>query len=587
MVFFVLTSAFSLFSFGSVIPILNILFETTEAVEYTTAPEFGLSTKAFLNYLNYQIYHFVQTNGTQRALMLICIFIVVMFFLKNIMRFAAYYFLSPIRNGVMRDLRNKIHNRLIQLPVGYFNEERKGNLLSKVTNDVAEIEWAIIGSLELIFRDPITIVLYLSTMVFMSWKLTVFVLLILPVSGLMISLVAKTLKKPAQQGTRKMGDVLSVIEESISGIRIIKAFTAEKQVDDKFKETNNQHFRLMNRVTRLQYLGSPSSEFFASLSLALLLWFGGKLILSGDDGMTGAFFITYIIIFSQLIQPAKAISEAFFRIKKGMVSVERINEVILAETEQYQEDKQSLSGFNQSIDFKDVSFSYTGEKQAIKNFNLTIQKGETVALVGASGSGKTTIANLIPRFFEVKNGAVTIDGTNLSDYSLQSLRKQMGIVTQESILFNDSIRNNIAFGTENASLEDIKQAAKIANALEFIEKLDQGFDTNIGDLGSKLSGGQRQRLSIARAVLKNPPILILDEATSALDTESEKLVQDAIIKLMQNRTSIVIAHRLSTIQHADKIVVMNEGEIVEVGKHEELLANKGMYQRLVELQTVN
>ncbi|MES2629515.1 MAG: ABC transporter ATP-binding protein, partial [Bacteroidota bacterium] len=525
----------------------------------------------------------VVETGVQRALMLICIFIVVMFFLKNLMRVLAYYFLSPLRNGVIRDIRENIESRLLMLPLGYFTEERRGNILSKVTYDVTEVEWAIIGSVEMLFRDPITLLIYLVTMLIMSWQLTLFVLVLLPISALFISLIGKSLKRPAQKGTEKMGEVISIVEETLAGMKIIKAFGAEEQVLGKFRTTNNEHFRLMTKVYRRQYLGSPASEFMGSLSLALLLWFGGNLILDKTSGFDGAFFIAYIMIFSQMIQPAKAISEALFRIRKGMVSVERINEILDAETEPA--GPSDRVGFNEELSFNNVTFAYNDEKTIIDNLSLSIKKGETVALVGQSGGGKSTLANLIPRFYDINGGSITLDGRDVKTIGLKPLRELMGIVTQESILFNDTVFNNIAFGMDNVVEADVIEAAKIANAHDFISRLDKGYQTNIGDLGGKLSGGQRQRLSIARAVLKNPSILILDEATSALDTESERLVQDALEKLMKNRTSIVIAHRLSTVQHADKIVVIEKGKIVEQGTHPELIAGNGAYRRYFEMQS--
>lgn len=583
--FFILSSVFSLFSFTSVIPFLNILFQTTKVSLPAVAPELHLNN--ILEYFNYQVNSFVLANGEKKALMYICVFIVSMFFMKNLMRFMAYYFLAPVRNGVMRDIRENIEARLLILPLGYFTDERKGNILSKVTYDVTEVEWAIIGSVELLFRDPITLVIYLASMIFMSWQLTLFVLILLPISGLLISMIAKTLKKPAQQGTKKMGDVISIVEETLAGMKIIKAFGAEKHVLDKFKVTNNEHFRLMTKVYRRQYLGSPSSEFFGSLSLAMLLWFGGNLILDKTSGFDGAFFIAYIMIFSQMIQPAKAISEAFFRIRKGMVSVDRINEIMDAGTEPQEFNDTGKINFRDKIELDNISFSYTDEKSVISNLSLTINKGETVALVGQSGGGKTTLANLIPRFYSLDSGSIKLDGVDISTIGLKPLRDLMGMVTQESILFNDTVFNNIAFGLNDITEQQVIEAAQIANAHEFIMKLEHGYQSNIGDLGGKLSGGQRQRLSIARAVLKNPAILILDEATSALDTESERLVQDALEKLMQNRTSIVIAHRLSTVQHADKIVVIEKGQIVEQGTHSELIAGNGAYRRYCEMQSFN
>ncbi|TXC81702.1 ABC transporter ATP-binding protein [Luteibaculum oceani] len=582
--FNLLTSLFSLFSFASIIPFLDILFGgKTELLPHPG--EFEFSSDYILGLLNHHIAQFISEQGKMEALLYVCFFIVSMFIMKNICRYFAFYHMAPIRNGVVRDIRESIHQRMLKLPIFYFSEERKGNLITKVTSDVTEIEWSIIGSLEMIFRDPITFIIYLGTMFLMNWKLTLFVLILLPISGIIISSIAKKLKKAAQQGQNKLGEVISIIEESLSGMRILKAFNAEEQQHDKFNKENNHYYSLMVKLFRRQYMASPISEVLGATSLVVVLFYGGNLILNDTSNFDGAFFVTFLIIFSQLIPPAKSFSEAFFKLKKGMASANRINELFLAEEEPVVKGKNlPLKEFNSSIVLKNLNFKYPNGKTALKQLNLEIKKGETVALVGQSGSGKSTLISLLPAFFPVEKGLILLDGTCLTDYNLRDLRKLFGIVTQDAILFNDTIANNIAVGNPNATREEIEQAAKIANAHEFISSFENGYDYRVGDGGTKLSGGQKQRVSIARAILKNPPILLLDEATSALDTESEKLVQDALTKLMQNRTSIVIAHRLSTINQADRIVVMHDGEIAEIGTHKELLDKKGKYYNLHTLQ---
>ncbi len=581
-----LATLFSLFSLTAVAPFLTILFAEDSPKLPPVAPEFGLNSSDFLAYMNYQFGSFIANYGPQQALVYFCIFIVVVFVLKNITSYFTLYFIAPIRIGVVRDLRESMHQKLLSLHLGYYSEERKGDLISRATSDVTEVENSIISSLEMIFRDPILIVAYLSTMVFMSWKLTIFVLILLPVSGIFISRIGKSLKGASSRGQSKLGEVLSVFEESLGGLRIIQAFNAQRQTQERFKESNNAYHRLMIRLYRKQYLGSPLTEILSAITLAILIYYGGLLVFDAkEDGFTGAFFVTFIVIFSQIIAPAKSFSQAYFKIQKGIASVERINKVLHADEEiKDPVQPKPLNEFKAELRFEEVSFRY-GENKVLDHISIGIAKGEKVALVGPSGGGKSTMANLVPRFYDVSGGKITIDGTDIREFKIGDLRHLFGIVTQESILFNDTIANNIRMSRPGATMAEVEEAAKIANAFDFITEFEKGFDTNVGDGGGRLSGGQKQRISIARAVLKNPPFLILDEATSALDTESERLVQDAINKLMQNRTSLVIAHRLSTIQHADKIVVLEGGQITEMGGHDALLQKAGTYKRLHDMQS--
>lgn len=586
--FNILATIFSLFSLAAVAPFLSILFNNDVIELPAEAPEFYLSSDQFLLWADYHIKYFISTNGPQQALVYFCLFVVVIFTLKNIARYFSLYNLVPIRVGVVRDIRESIHNKILALPLGYYSNERKGDILSRSTADVSEIEVSIISSLEMLFRDPILIITYLATMIIMSWELTIFVLILLPVSGVFIGIIGKTLRSASHRGQSKLGEVLSSLEETLGGLRIIKAFNAEGEKHQQFQLVNNGYYKLMVRLLKRQHLSGPLTEILSAITLAIVIYFGGLLVLSAaNDGFTGEFFITFILIFSQLIAPAKSFSEAYAKVQKGIASVERVNEIMNAkETISDPEKPRPLKSFEEKIEFRDVEFKY-GNTPVLQNINLIIEKGKKIALVGASGGGKSSLANLPPRFYDVSAGALYLDGNDVRDYRVKDLRNLMGIVSQDSILFNDSIANNIRLGYPNASLEEVKAAARIANAHDFIMGFENGYETNVGDAGSKLSGGQKQRVSIARAVLKNPPILILDEATSALDTESEKLVQDALEKLMENRTSIVIAHRLSTIQHADEIVVLEKGKIVERGNHQELLSKGGTYRNLYDLQSFN
>ncbi len=586
LLFNVLATIFSLFSLVLVAPFLEILFSESGVVVPDEAPEFGFSSTDFLEWANYQIAMYISTYGPERALMYFCGFIVVVFLLKNITRYLSLHYIAPIRIGVMRDLRESMHLKILALHPGYYSEERKGDIISRASSDVNEVEISIISSLEMIFRDPILIITYLASMFFMSWKLTLFVMVLLPVSAVLISIIGKNLKGAANRGQSKLGEVMSMFEETLSGIRIIQAFNAQEAVQGRFKQTNDSFNDLMVKLFRRQYLGSPITEVLSAITLAILMYFGGLLVLSESDaGFTGAFFITYIVIFSQIITPAKSFSQAYFKIQKGIASVERINAVLDAEEKiSDPEHPKPLPALEKEVRFADVSFHF-GEKPVLRNINLRIGKGQRVALVGPSGGGKTTMANLVARFYDPTEGRITVDGVPIREVKLRDLRNLFGVVSQESILFNDTVANNIRLSRPSATDMEVEDAARIANAYDFITGLEKGFDTVVGDGGSKLSGGQRQRLSIARAVLKNPAFLILDEATSALDTESERLVQDAINRLMENRTSLVIAHRLSTIQHADRIVVIDAGQIVEEGRHDELLAMNGTYKRLYDMQS--
>ena len=587
-VFNILTTIFSVVSLGAVGPFLKLLFTDVEHVQLTEqAPELSFSSEQLLGWIDYKTKWLLVTHGPKQVLMYFCFFIVAVFLLSNLTRYLGTRCVAKIRVGVVVQLREKIHRKLLKLPLSYFSEERKGNIITKITSYVSEIEWSILGSIEMLFRDPIMIIIYFLMLVKLNWQLTLFVVIILPISGLLISLVGKNLKKSANKGQGKLGEVLSTVEETLSGLRIIKAFNAEQFTQNKFEKHNNDYRSLMIKLYNRQYLGSPISEVLGATALATIMWFGGKLILDQTSNFDGAFFITYIVLFSQLIPPAKSFSGAFFRIKKGVASLDRINEVLLADEKIIEAKKpQDLKQFEHSISFNQVSFAYNDESNPVlKDINLHIPKGKMVALVGQSGGGKSTLADLIPRFYDITQGTLLIDHIPIKNIRVKDLRNQMGIVSQESVLFNDTVFNNIALGITHASQKEVEKAAKIANAHDFIMQLPHGYQTNIGERGGKLSGGQKQRLSIARAVLKNPPILILDEATSALDTESEKLVQDALEKLMKSRTSIVIAHRLSTIQHADEIVVLKSGEIIERGTHQELVEKNGEYRKLFELQS--
>ena len=581
--FNILSVLFSLASFALFIPILQILFKTTEVPE--DVQNFSWTNfDSIKDKFYFEIGEMIGEYGEMKVLFYVAIIIVTLYFLRNLFRYLAMFYLAPIRNGVVKDIRNKLYLKVLILPLSYYSEQKKGDIIARMTSDVQEIEWSIMSSLEMMFRDPIAIISYLVALFVISPSLSVFVLLLLPVSGFFIGRIGRSLKRTSVKGQKQLGIILSIIEETISGLRIIKAFNAINLAEQNFHGTNNKYTRLMIRLYRKRDLASPLSEFLATSVLVVVLWFGGRLVLSPENPLDAAIFIAYLGIFSQIIPPAKSITTAIYNIQKGAASVERIQKIFDAE-EVIEEipDAISKTNFDKEIEYRDVSFSY--EKEIVLDkINLKIKKGKTIALVGPSGGGKSTMVDLLPRFYDCISGEILIDGIPLKNFVISDVRGLMGIVTQESILFNDTIYGNITLGMQNVKEDDVIAAAKVANAHEFISKMENAYNTNIGDQGVKLSGGQKQRLSIARAVLKNPPILILDEATSSLDTESERLVQDALSKLMQNRTSIVIAHRLSTIKHADEIVVIKNGKIIEKGKHEQLLKNDGVYKNLHELQ---
>lgn len=533
----------------------------------------------------YESGKFIHMYGHSRILIYIGLIIIILFFFKNLFRYLAMYFLAVVRNGVVRDLRNGLYKKILILPLSYYNEQRKGDIIARMTNDVQEVEWSIMSSLEMAFRDPFTMVAYIVILFVISPSLTVFVLVLLPVSALIIGRIGKSLKRTSDKSQKKMGFILAMIEETISGLRIIKAFNAINFADKRFQQINQDYTKLMVRLYRKRDLASPISEFLSVLVVTIVLWYGGNLVFTKGNLLDAAAFIVYLGIFSQLMPPAKSITQAYYNIQKGAASVERISQVLSApEVIEQMPNAIHKKDFNKEIEYRNLSFRYDKE-DVLKDFSLTIEKGKTIAVVGPSGAGKSTMVDLLPRFYDCTEGEILIDGIPIPNLVIEDLRGLMGIVSQETILFNDTIFNNIAFGMVNVSEEDVISAAKVANAHEFIEKMPDGYYTNIGDRGTKLSGGQRQRLSIARAVLKNPPILILDEATSALDTESERLVQQALENLMRNRTSIVIAHRLSTIQFADEIIVLQNGRLVERGTHLGLLEDNKVYKKLYDLQS--
>lgn len=581
----VLSNLFSVVSLGLLSPFLVLIFKKQDTLQSATSSGFFSEINP-VNQFKSWLFDIVKTpNGDIKALGMICICILIFIILKNIFLYLSQYFLTPVRNSVVNDMRTRMYQKILVLPIGYFNDQKKGDIMSRLTNDLSNVESSVINLLETLFREPVTIILFFAYMIILSPQLTFFLILFLPVSGLIIGRIGRSLKKHSTRAQEKLGAILSTIEETLGGIRVIKAFNAEKKQFQKFENQNTKLLTIKNRVNRKRDLASPVSEVLGIAAVVCVLWYGGRLVLRNSFLDPGD-FLAYILIFSQVIQPLKSLSAASYNIRKGAASIERI-EHLIAEDIAIKEiaNPVILEDFKNSIELKNVTFSYQ-DKIILDEVNLKIEKGKTVALVGSSGAGKSTLVDLIPRFHDAVKGELLIDGINIRDYSLKSLRNQMGIVTQEPILFNDTIANNISLGMDDATEEQIMNAAKIANAHQFILQKENGYNTSIGERGNKLSGGEKQRVTIARAVLKNPPILILDEATSSLDTESEKLVQDAINNLMNNRTSIVIAHRLSTIRHADEIIVLQKGKIVERGTHQDLMDLEGFYRRLVTMQEV-
>ena len=581
----IISVIFSLFSLTMIIPFLGILFGTQEKV-YQAKP---LSLNAASIKENFYLFlsTTIDNKGNVEALLLICVIVLIMFFIKNLFRYLALFFLTPIRNGVVHDIRMDLHKKILALDLAFIGSKRKGDLTSRLTSDLVEIEWSIMGGLEMFFKDPISIILYLSTLIFISPQLTVFVIILFPIAGILIGYIGKSLKNSSKKGQDKLAYIMSIIDENIFGLRIIKTFNAENFINSKFEKSSNEYKKIMNSILRKKDLSSPMSELLSTVVMVIVMWFGGQLVLSENSMLSPQEFIGYILIFSQIIPPVKSLTTSYYYIQKGSAAAERVYEILDQEnTIVNKKDVHKISNLKNSINFIIKSFKYEN-KNVLQNINFTIKKGQKVALVGHSGGGKTTLADLLPRFYDLEDGEINIDNINIKDIDLFNLRNIISIVSQDSILFNDSIYNNIKIGNLNATKEDIINAAKAANAHEFILKCEDSYQTNIGNSGEKLSGGQKQRISIARAILKNPEILILDEATSSLDSESENLIQDALTNLMKDRTSLVIAHRLSTIENADNIIVLKNGKIIEQGSHSSLIAKNGSYKKLHDLQYKN
>ena len=586
----VLSAIFNVFSFTLLIPILNILFKTgenTKVYEYMEWGSEGIKEVAVNNFY-YYVTQMIEIHGPQMTLLFMGLFLAFMTMLKTSCYFGSSAIMIPLRTGVVRDIRVMVYSKVMHLPLGFFSEERKGDIIARMSGDVGEIENSITSSLDMLLKNPILILLYFSTLIVTSWQLTLFTVLVLPGMGWLMGKVGKKLKRKSLEAQGKWSDTMSQLEETLGGLRIIKAFIAEDKMVDRFKQCSDELRDATNKVAIRQSLAHPMSEFLGTLLIVLVLWFGGLLILGDGTSMEASTFIFYMVILYSIINPLKDFAKAGYNIPKGLASMERVDKILKAENPIKEPvNPLPLYGMNDRIEFKDLSFSYDGKREVLKHVNLMVPKGQTIALVGQSGSGKSTLVDLLPRYHDVQLGEITIDGVNIKNFRIHDLRALIGNVNQEAILFNDTFFNNIAFGVENATMEQVVEAAKIANAHDFIMETELGYQTNIGDRGGKLSGGQRQRISIARAILKNPPILILDEATSALDTESERLVQEALERLMKTRTTIAIAHRLSTIKNADEICVLYEGEIVERGKHEELLEKNGYYKRLNDMQSLS
>ena len=590
--FNILSTILSLFSFATIIPVLQILFGLSEMdVVYMPLSD-ATTMQEMLNLLKNNLYYFLQTqidtHGAEYVLLLLGVCLVLLTGLKCLTAWLANYFMVPIRTGVLRDLRAQLYRKVVSLPIGFFTEERKGDVMSRMTNDVNEVEASIMSTLDMLFKDPIMIIVYLVTLFTISWQLTLFVLLLLPIAGFLIGRIGRSLKRASTKGQEQNAEILTQIDETLGGLRVVKAFNAEGKLMQRFLNLINATRATFNRINRRYYLAHPVSEFFGTALIAILLWFGGTLILGEHSSIDAATFIYYLVIFYSIINPAKDLSKATYSIRRGMASLERIDKILNTQSNIREiENPNKLTNFQSVIRYEGVSFSYQENRPVLQHINLDIHKGQTIALVGQSGSGKTTLADLLPRFYDPSVGRITIDGIDIRNVKTFDLRALMGNVNQEAILFNDTFYNNITFGVESATMEEVRQAARIANADDFIMATPDQYQTTVGDRGSRLSGGQRQRISIARAILKNPPILILDEATSALDTESEKLVQEALENLMKDRTTLVVAHRLSTIRNADLICVLHEGQIVEQGTHDQLMAISGYYRRLIEMQQSN